>query len=424
MARRGFFAELQYQAQQAEKRRLQQAAAAGRAHAAAVREAERAQRAAERAAQTAARATASEQKRAQQEAARMHADARAAEAQAMTAEVVRCHEDIDGLLAATLGVDDWVDLEKLKIAAEHPPFDGGELAVPVPALPPLVYPPEPPFQEPPAPTGLSAAFGGKKKHDEAVAQARAAHQETVHAWQRHCQQMYDNYLAESARHQQAEGERVRKLSEAKRAYQQQCRQREADAEAHNQRISQFINDLAFDVESAIEEYVGVVLANSVYPDAFPVSYDHDFDLATRELTLTATVPGPDSIPAVKEYRYMKAKDEITSVALAAREYKDRYANAIWQVALRAMHEVFEADRAGKIRSIALRVVTRQIAPATGRPEDVALVVVAADRQAFLSFDLANVVPHATLTHLGAALSKSPFDLAQADTGAGVRVQGR
>ncbi len=65
----------------------------------------------------------------------------------------------------------------------------------------------------------------------------------------------------------------------------------------------------------------------------------------------------------------------------------------------------------------------RIAPATGLPETVPLVVVAADRETFSEFDLANVVPHATLTHLGAALSKSPFDLTPADTGRGVRRPG-
>src|SRR3979409_2695214 len=46
-----------------------------------------------------------------------------------------------------------------------------------------------------------------------------------------------------------------------------------DAEARNQELSRFINDLAFAVESAIQDYVGVVLSNSVYPDTFPVSYE-------------------------------------------------------------------------------------------------------------------------------------------------------
>lgn len=66
----------------------------------------------------------------------------------------------------------------------------------------------------------------------------------------------------------------------------------------------------------------------------------------------------------------------------------------------------------------------RIAPATGQPEYVPLTVVAADRETFTSFDLANVVPSATLNHLGAAVSKSPIDLTPADSSRGVRQRGQ
>ncbi|HKT02044.1 MAG TPA: hypothetical protein VJT31_21160 [Rugosimonospora sp.] len=425
VARRGFFAELNYQAQQAERRRRQQVAAAARAQAAAQREAERAYKDAQRAAAAAARANAAERAEAQKVAARMHVEARMAEVVAMNADLTGLYEQIDGLLASTLDVDDYVDLESLKIrTVEHPPFEPGQLAMPVPPAPQPVYPPEPMYQEPAAPKGLSSAFGGKRRHDEGVAQARAAYEAAHRAWYEHCGRIRSAYAAELERRQRAEQDRVRRLTTAEAAYQEQCRQREADAEARNQELTRFINDLAFDVESAIRDYVGIVLSNSIYPDAFPVAYDHSFDIGSRELTLNVTVPEPHSIPAVKEYRYVKAKDEIVPIALPMKERKERFANAVWQVALRTLHEIFEADRARKIRSVALTVGTSQIAPATGQPEVVQLAVVAADRDTFATFDLAHVVPHATLVHLGAALSKSPFDVTPADTRAGIRVRGR
>jgi restriction system protein len=145
---------------------------------------------------------------------------------------------------------------------------------------------------------------------------------------------------------------------------------------------------------------------------------------TRELTLAVLIPEPSAVSAVKEYKYVKAKDEISPTALPAKAQKDRYASAVWQVAVRTLHEVFEADRAGKISSIALTVGVNRVSPATGQPETVPVVAVAADRETFSSFDLGNVVPHATLTHMGAALSKSPFDLTPADTSRGVRARGQ
>jgi restriction system protein len=287
----------------------------------------------------------------------------------------------------------------------------------------LVYPPQPVYQEPPAPGPLAGAFGGKKRHQAAVERAQAEHGAAVQQWHEHNQALYEQYLAADEARKQTEEERLRKLADAEALYKEQCRQGEVYAAARNQELAKLINDLAFDVESAIEEYVGIVLANSVYPDAFPVSHEHEFDLRSRELTLTVTVPQPSDLPTAKEYRYVKARDEITASALPVREQKERYANAVWQVAIRSLHEVFEADRAGKIHSIGLLVGVNRTAPATGLPETVPLAAVAADRETFTQFDLANVVPQATLEHLGAALSKSPFDLAPADTSHGVRVRG-
>jgi restriction system protein len=420
MAKRGFFAEINYQAQQAEKRRIQQHNANVRAHNAAVRAHETAVRAADRAQAAAARASAAERKAADREAARLHLEARIAEVEELNSSLTATYEDIDSILAWTLDTDDFVDLESLKVTAEHPPFDPGPLGVPAPPVPELVYPPEPLYSPPPAPTGLSGAFGGKKKHADAVAAAQVAHQQQVQAWHATNAQIYNAHVAAVEVREKAEAQRLVKLAEAEAAYNAECAQREADAAATNAELTKFINDLAFDVAYAIEDYVAIVLSNSVYPDAFPVEHEHSFDLDSRELTLQANIPEPSAVPSVKEYKYVKAKDEITATQLTAKAQKDRYASAVHQVAVRTLHEVFEADRAGKIHSIALTVGANTIAPATGQPEFVPLVLVAADRATFTGFDLANVVPVATLEHLGAAVSKSPFDLAPANTSRGVR----
>jgi restriction system protein len=425
MGRRGFLAEVNHQMQQAERRRRQQAAAAYRAQVAAGREAEQATKAAERARAAAARANAAERKAAEKLAAQMYVEARLAEVASRNADLANRYAEIDGLLAWTLEVDDYVDLADLKVEeVEHPPFEPGPLGVPTPEMPVLVYPEQPAYREPEAPKGLSSALGGKKKHEEAVNQAKLAHEQAYRQWHEQASAMHAEYVEKQAQRHAAEQKRLQLLAQAQARYAEECRKREAENAARNEAISRLINDLAFDVEEAIQEYVGIVLSNSVYPSSFPVSYDHAFELATRELVLVVLIPEPSSLPIIKEYKYVKAKDEIVTGNLPVREQKNRYGNAVWQVAIRSLHEVFEADRAGRIRSISLTVGAGRISPATGLPETVPLVVVAADREAFTAFDLSNIQPEATLAHLGAAMSKSPFDLLPADTAPGVRVKGR
>lgn len=424
MAKRGFFAELNYQAQQAEKKQRQQQVAAVRAHNAAVRKSEQAARAAERARVAAQRASEAERKTADKEAKRLHVEAREAEVEEMNSALTSTYEEIDRLLAATLEVDDYVDLESLKSAAEHPEFNPGPLGQPTkPPLAPHLRN-APVYVEPDPPKGLAGAFGGKKKHAAAVEQAQAAHDLAVRNYEAYVAQRTAEHDRALEKHQAAEQDRLAKLAQAQERYQAECRQREADAEARNEELTKFINDLAFDIPAAIEEYVGIVLSNSVYPDAFPVEHEHAFDLSTRELTMSVFVPEPSALPTVKEYRYVKSKDEIVATQLSAKAQKDRYSNAVHQTALRTLDEIFEADRAGKIQSIALTVGVNRVAPATGRPETVPLVQVAAGRDQFNELNLADVIPVETLKHLGAALSKSPFDLTPADTGRGVRQQGK
>src|SRR4051812_22490372 len=181
--RRGFFAELQYQAQQAERRQLQAQRAQARAHAAAVREVERARRESERAATAAARASVAERKAAEREAKRLHEEARRAEVDELNARLAEIEDQLDSILVATLDVDDYVDLERLRVTATHPPFPRSELETPTPAVVPVSPPPEPEFVEPDAPTGLSSVFGGKKKHAVAVAQAREEFEALHRKWQ-------------------------------------------------------------------------------------------------------------------------------------------------------------------------------------------------------------------------------------------------
>lgn len=420
VARRGFFAELNYQNQQAEKRRRQQAAATYRAQQAAEREAEKAEKQAVKAQLEAERSAALGQKAAAAQARQLADEARFAQAAALNAELASVYSQIDGLLAWTLEVDDYLDLESMRVGqVTHPPFEPGDLAVAVPPLPELVYPPQPEYVEPPAPKLM---FGSKRKHEQAIAQARADYDAAYQSWHSQATGMYADYTSELSRRMAAEEQRVRLLAEARADYEHECRQREADAAAQDAQLDDLINGLAFDVESAIQDYVGLVLSNSVYPDAFPVTESHAFDLSTRELTLQVGVPDPSHVPSTREYKYVKSKGEITSTSLAVREQKDRYARAVWQVAIRTLHEIFEADRAGKIHSISLTVGAHRLSPATGLPELVPLVIVAAERDSFTRFQLASIVPQQTLAHLGAAMSKSPFDMYPADAGPSVRVR--
>lgn len=416
--RRGFFAELQHQSQLTAKRNTQQQAAFQRAQVRAAAEAQRTLRDAERAQAQAvrfatldAKAAQAERKTAEAKALRLHREARRAEVDSLNAELASAKDQIDSILAATLAVDDFVDLNQLRSTITHPAFEvPPDLAPPTPDVPVPMPPPAPAFQEPAAPRGLAGLVGGKRKHLEAVAAARTVHERATTEWRAQVDKLESDTATARRRRDELEHKRLARIDDARTTYETECADREIESAEQNERLDKLIGELAFDVPAAITEYVGIVLSNSIYPEVFPVEHDYEFDLATRELTLKALIPPPDTLPATKEYRYVQSRDEITSTSLPQKEVKERYSSAVAQTAIRSLHEIFEADRAAKIQLIALAVAVARIDPATGQPAEVPLLAVAVDRPTFTAFDLGNVVPLATLQHLGALISKSCFDL--------------
>lgn len=402
MARRGFIAEYNHQCKIEAQRQARTQREAERAHARALREAEQARKREERAAKAAQRASEADRKKLEKEAREAHVAAMEAKVVELNASLAATYDQIDGLLEATLDVDDYVDLETLRAVVAHPPFDRPDLEKPIHNPSPSVYSfrPNQPASKPPMRLRLIA----RRKYCKQV--------EEYERWVAHDE-------LERAERERAERTRCASLQEERVRYEQECKARETEATEQNKKLDTLIANLGYGAPDAVEEYVSIVLSNSVFPEGFPVDHEFEFDVATAELRLRVLVPGPESVPNIKTYRYQKSADEIVSSNLPVTAVKDRYASALNQVALRSIHEIFEADRRGIIKTISLQVSTATANRATGNHEIFCLIAAGAERESFLSINLANVVPEATLAHLGAVVSKNPYDLVQVDS-SGIR----
>lgn len=338
-----------------------------------------------------------------------HTTAQQAEVDRMNSEVEAVFEDLEGLLAATIDVDDHVDLEVLRRPVETTPFDRPDLEEPraPPVRPTLPY--EPKYIEPEKPKGL---FGKKRKLEEARAEARRRYESRLAGWKGRVARLEDSYACDLADYEKFEADRIETLAAERLRFQQEL-------DTHNASIDQFITNLSYGDATAVQEYVSLVVENSSYPEHFEVAHDFSFDPGTAELRMSVAVPAPGDFPSVKSYKYVKASDEIREAPLSQADLKRRYASVLHQVAIRSLHEVFEADRRGLIQTISLKVGTRERDPATGRLGFIPFVAVGAERDGFMEFDLSGLVPLATLKHLGAALSKDPVGLVAVDV-TGVR----
>lgn len=418
MARRGFFAELQHQSRVAAREREREEREAVRRHNATIRQAEQAKKESERAQAQFAKAAVSERKRLEKEAREAYVAAREAEVIERNEKLERIYEEIDSLLASTLRVDDYVDLSSLRVEVTHPPFDRPDLETALPQPSQILLPNEPVLALPAPPSGLASLFG-KKKYAEAVENAQRAHEQALEEWRAACRDLMVKHQKAKDMHVQAEARRLDALRSERERYAKECAMRESEAADRNRQLDELITNLGYGTADAIQEYVSIVLSNSVYPDHFQVTHEFEFDPSTAELRLRALVPGPSETPTIKSYKYTKTTDEITSTPLSQKECRDRYAGAMYQVALRSFHEVFESDRRGLIKTISLEVGTNTIDPATGQRTYMPFVIAAAERESFLAFELSAVVPALTLGRLGAAVSKNPYSLVAAER-SGVR----
>lgn len=410
--RRGFFAEMQHQQRLAEAR----ANAARRAQTAASAQMQRARAAQERAEARLARASEAERKQIEREMKDAYVAARLAEVDELNENLAEEYGEIDGLLASTLSVDDFVDLEALKKSVVHAPFARMELKTPRPVPAPIPVPEQPRLREPEAPTGL---FGKKKRLEEAQQQAQAEYQSALHQWEDYRAGIPAREAELKRQHAALERTRLDMLAAEQERYDSAMARQKDEVAEHNAAIDALVVGLGYGATDAVQEYVGIVLANSIYPGSFDVEHDAVFDPETAELRLQVIVPAPDTLRTVKSFRYVKASDEIAETQLSKKDANDRYAGALHQVALRSLHEIFEADRRGLIQAISLQVGPNAKDPATGRDRFMPLIAVTSPRDKFLEFDLSSVVPSATLQHLGAAVSKTPAALTVVDV-AGVR----
>ncbi len=161
---------------------------------------------------------------------------------------------------------------------------------------------------------------------------------------------------------------------------------------------------------AIEEYCDLVLSNSEYPDYFPKDWVLEYREKSRMVVVDYSLLSPEQLPKVESYSYIKARDEIKEKLIAEITLKKMYDNVIYQICIRTIHELFEADVINAIDLVAFNGLVTNINPATGISETKVIISVAAEKDKFLTYDLSKVDPKATFKHLKGVAAVSLVDL--------------
>lgn len=316
---------------------------------------------------------------------RLYLEARTAEVDDLNRELSSHVQALAGLLEQTLGRDDALQFEALKEAPEPPEFKPGTLAVPGP----------PPTPNPPADLTLFQKFapGAKAKHAEAIAEADRRHSEALTAYNA------------------AEGVREKALAHARSAHEALVLAEDERIAAQHAEVDAFEAAYRAGDPKAVVNYCSLVLAASQYPESFPQTHKVAYVPESRQLVVEFDLPAFSVVPEAAEYRYVKTKDEITTKARPATQRKALYTSVVSQVALRTVHEMFEADQVGHVDSVVFNGYVDAVDPRTGKAVRPCLITIRTSRDVFGDLDLARVEPEACLRGLSASVSRSPSELA-------------
>jgi restriction system protein len=211
-------------------------------------------------------------------------------------------------------------------------------------------------------------------------------------YDRQLAQAQARFQAAEAEHRERESRRRQALAAAKAAYDKKVTQERARAARRNAYVTDRQSAFAAGDPGAVEWFASCVLRASRYPDDFPREHQVAYRPEHRSLAVQAELPPASVVPAVRAYRYVRARDVIEPVPRQESEISQRYDRLVSCVALRTLHEIFTVTPPEVVAAVTFRGRVTTIDPATGQPSRTQLVSVSARRDVFDDLVLASVDP--------------------------------
>lgn len=297
------------------------------------------------------------------------------------------NEQLKTILEHTLGVDDTIVFNSLRVKDEFPSF------IPPQELVATITPPDKNrYLKQVKPMGfVENALGMKGRYQREMQTAVAQYQNAVKAYEI------------------AEGEKKAKLEQLQAEYETNRNAFLQKVQQRDQEVSELEAAYSEGDGSAIITYATMVLERSEYPDGFPQSFRLAYVPESKEMVIEYELPWVDVIPAVVEYKYNKTKDTVDEKPRKPTEIKELYQDIVAAIALRTIHEVLESDQGNHIQVITYNGMTSTVDPATGKDIHPCLVSVRTTKDSFMDLNLSRIDKRVCLRNLGAQVSSNPSE---------------
>ena len=306
---------------------------------------------------------------------------------------------LSNILKATLKVNDAIDWENLKNKAPFP--EKGPASLKLPLEPKMADCPREPQREDqkynPKLGLLEWLIRSRKARLLAAAEAVFAADKI--AWKEHCA------VAEKA-HQAALENHAKIVDKVKKAHAAEVAaweirrdeyRRERAAE-HAQIDKKRIAYEAFEPD-AIIEYCDLVLSSSKYPEYFPQEFDLDYDPVSKTLILDYQLPAPEALPRLKSVKYVVSRDDFEESSTTEAQASKLYDDVLYQVSLRTLHELFEADVIDALEAVNFNGIVTAVDRSTGKAVTSCVLSIRASKAEFTQINLDQVDPKACFKSL-------------------------
>lgn len=177
--------------------------------------------------------------------------------------------------------------------------------------------------------------------------------------------------------------------------------------------------------SAVATYNEIVLERSQYPSLekfkylcytyeeqnlftqkFKVIYLPD----SQQLVIDYQLPTAKIIPTLTQVKYVEDTDEIQGVTIKATEIKAIYQDILAAIALRSIHEVFQADQGHHINLVVFNGFVEKVDPVTKKHLHCYLISVKVTKDSFQTLNLSNIDTLTCLENLAAHFSSEPMEM--------------
>jgi restriction system protein len=313
-------------------------------------------------------------------------------------------DNLKGILAHTLDVHDAIDWDLIKITGDarinnDSLFEDGvvpdfikfdESGRPV-SFDKISIPSQPTLHDTRSEFGIfSQTFRG-----EAIKQR---HEEQTGTWTK------EELDTDRKNEQQEE-----KFNDALSAFDSQVTAFEDEKRLNNQALENIRKRYQESEHKAIEEYCDLVLDSSVYPDYFPKNWLLEYRPHV-EVLVDYDLPIPDQLPSVESYASAKDSDAVVEQKMTAEVHQELYSSMAYQVCIRTIHELFEADVIDALDLATFNGFVSIVNPATGKTERKCILSVSSQKNAFMEFDLGRVDPRATFEHMRGIIGGPLYEL--------------